>query len=413
MELASLKRACKIVSQVRGVGNLLLFDPSVEYLSNLSGCKVTRPDPDFKPKRKRTNKDKQLFVKSMLRNYANGQLFISSTHDDDKKQIMEDGWCSVLHGFIEEETETLLRLKLQLYVDLDDTNDLPKIPKKNPCAVLMHDYATKLYLLKSYWDLPLHSVSYADLVPHISFLCKCVIYNKPFNKMNLPTVINHGKHCSETFVTWLKALAGIRDPASGCDICLVHDGQVDEHTCEGDCPGWSMFPTLGPFLCRIGKDTCRCRKEYNIVWLEQKEGIECPGCLIGLLRGGLKGWNIEGDYHGIPKTYDIDICSSHIFNMGFARKIIEVPISLSSNLPLELKGTNIFLQEICETKEDGSCSPVYEELRFKSDTVEGRPVYERVTRFKLQLPSRIANLTNLGKLLLDPEGILHHYDIQT
>ena len=122
MELASLKKARKIAShRGHGVGVLLIFDPSVEYLSNLSECTVTRPeDAKFAPKR--TNQEKQLFIKSMLSKYANGQSFTSSTHDD-KKLTMEDGWCSALHEFIEEETETLLRLKLKLYVDLDDTRD--------------------------------------------------------------------------------------------------------------------------------------------------------------------------------------------------------------------------------------------------------------------------------------------------
>ena len=168
MELPSFKRACKVVCQTREVGNLLIFDPSVDCLSNLSGCVVTRPnDTNFAPKR--TNQEKQLFIKSMLRKYADGQSFTSSTHND-KKLTMEDGWCSALHEFIEEETETLLRLKLKLYVDLDDTYDLPKIPKINSCAEKMRDYACKLFLLKTYWHLSLHEKifgeCYFDEDPH-------------------------------------------------------------------------------------------------------------------------------------------------------------------------------------------------------------------------------------------------------
>ena len=88
-----------MVSQVRGVGNLLIFDPSVDCLSNLSGCMVTRPkDAKFAPKR--TNQEKQLFIKSMLSKYANGESFTSSKNNDDKKLTMEDGWCSVLHEFM-------------------------------------------------------------------------------------------------------------------------------------------------------------------------------------------------------------------------------------------------------------------------------------------------------------------------
>ena len=148
MELASLKKARKIAShRGHGVGVLLIFDPSVEYLSNLSECTVTRPeDAKFAPKR--TNQEKQLFIKSMLSKYANGQSFTSSTHDD-KKLTMEDGWCGVLHEFINQwhtytrqrqrdvpfysffdslrgehiGIEALVRFKLNLYITLDDTRD--------------------------------------------------------------------------------------------------------------------------------------------------------------------------------------------------------------------------------------------------------------------------------------------------
>ena len=84
----------------------------------------------------------------MLSKYANGQSFTSSTHDD-KKLTMEDGWCGVLHEFINQwhtytrqrqrdvpfysffdslrgehiGIEALVRFKLNLYITLDDTRD--------------------------------------------------------------------------------------------------------------------------------------------------------------------------------------------------------------------------------------------------------------------------------------------------
>ena len=74
MELASLKKACKIAShRGHGDGVLLIFDPSVEYLSNLSECTVKRPeDAKFAPKR--TNQEKQLFIK------PNGFACVSCAH---------------------------------------------------------------------------------------------------------------------------------------------------------------------------------------------------------------------------------------------------------------------------------------------------------------------------------------------
>jgi hypothetical protein len=90
MEIASLKKVRKITSH-GGHGVLLIFTPTLNALSTLSGCAVTRPEnAKFAPKR--TNQEKQLFIKSMLSKYANGQSFTSSTHDD-KKLTMEDSWC--------------------------------------------------------------------------------------------------------------------------------------------------------------------------------------------------------------------------------------------------------------------------------------------------------------------------------
>ena len=114
-----------------------LVSPALTYLSALSGCRVTRTkDAKFAPQR--TIQEKNAFIKSMLQQYANVESF--------------QWWCRVLHEFVKE--EPLLRLKLHLSVYLDC--DLREIPKKNPCAELIRDYACKLFLLKKYWHLPLH-----------------------------------------------------------------------------------------------------------------------------------------------------------------------------------------------------------------------------------------------------------------
>ena len=103
-----------------------LASPPLTYLSALSGCRVTRTkDAKFAPQR--TIQEKNAFIKSMLQQYANVESF--------------QWWCSVLHEFVKK--EPLLRLKLHLSVYLDC--DLREIPKKNPCAELIRDYACKLF----------------------------------------------------------------------------------------------------------------------------------------------------------------------------------------------------------------------------------------------------------------------------
>ena len=87
----------------RHQGALIITGPLVPlwltYLSELSGCRVTRTkDAKFAPQR--TIQEKNAFIKSMLQTYADGQSF--------------QRWCSVLHEFVKE--EALLRLKLHLSV---------------------------------------------------------------------------------------------------------------------------------------------------------------------------------------------------------------------------------------------------------------------------------------------------------
>ena len=117
-----------------------LASPPLTYLSALSGCRVMRTkDAKFAPQR--TIQEKNAFIKSMLQQYANVESF--------------QWWCRVLHEFVKE--EPLLRLKLHLSVYTAHLDcDLREIPKKNPCAELIRDYACKLFLLKKYWHLPLH-----------------------------------------------------------------------------------------------------------------------------------------------------------------------------------------------------------------------------------------------------------------
>ena len=134
----------------RHQGALIITGPLVPlwltYLSELSGCRVTRTkDAKFAPQR--TIQEKNAFIKSMLQQYADVQSF--------------QWWCSVLHEFVKE--EALLRLKLHLSVYLDC--DLRKIPKRNPCAELIRDYGCKLFLLKEYWHLPLHEGIWARFYP--------------------------------------------------------------------------------------------------------------------------------------------------------------------------------------------------------------------------------------------------------
>ena len=131
-----------------------LASPPLTYLSALSGCRVMRTkDAKFAPQR--TIQEKNAFIKSMLQQYANVESF--------------QWWCRVLHEFVKE--EPLLRLKLHLSVYTAHLDcDLREIPKKNPCAELIRDYACKLFLLKKYWHLPLHDVQWTSFYHCIASL---------------------------------------------------------------------------------------------------------------------------------------------------------------------------------------------------------------------------------------------------
>ena len=416
-----------------------LVSPALTYLSALSGCRVTRTEGGKFAQR--TTQEKNAFIKSMLQTYAEGQSFHSASANGQKK-TMEEGWCSVLHEFLtipatlrdgvqisnrysilaafQKGFGPFTRLKIKLCVDLGDKIDrkgqsvLPDFPRIHPCARLLQEYARKLFLFKSYWNLPLQdSYGYEDFIDKPRYLYpinrqplwsgewKQVRYDRPFDKMcKLPNFINASGHSSESFITWLEALEAIRDPDAGCILCITGERSHDGESCHGDCEG-------PPLFSKVILNSKGDLKHYVTAF----DHVGWNTCWDYCSAWNLKGWDLKGDYYGTPKITKIDQItysdvirsySEYPINSYSELSMCEVPIRLSSKVPAELRGVNICLEGVCQTEKDGSLRFVEEYVGYfdpigDPDEPSGDPVYASVARFKLQLPSRVGNLLQMGR----------------